>query len=274
MGGVGGVACLVRITSLTFLLAGLLYLLFEARQSWRGRVRGAAIALLALGMLAGPFLVNCWRTYGDPLYAINVHADIYRATEGQAVAVGTGQTAREYIELQIRAHPARTLDTFLLGMTEYPFANKWVGFEPWLHSAGTWISWAALAGLVLMAGSVAGRLVLVILAASLIPYALTWRLIADWRFTEHAYPFFLIAAALALTQAISALSSATWRPRGGPSPSPRRIGFWVGLGGSIAVVWIVATRVMPVLIFDPRVRHDPVWGPRHVVHRTGLVEPT
>jgi hypothetical protein len=39
---------------------------------------------------------------------------------------------------------------------------------------------------VLFARSSAGRLMLLVLATSLIPFAPTWRLISDWRFTEHA----------------------------------------------------------------------------------------
>jgi hypothetical protein len=46
-----------------------------------------------------------------------------------------------------------------------------------------------------------GRLLLTLLLASLVPYAFTADIPggAEWRFTLHAYPYFLIAAALGLT---------------------------------------------------------------------------
>ena len=34
---------------------------------------GVAAAFIVLAALLGPFLWSCWRAYGDPLYAINVH---------------------------------------------------------------------------------------------------------------------------------------------------------------------------------------------------------
>ena len=49
------------------------------------RLPRLGIAIAVLLVTAGPFLFNCWRVYGDPLYAINVHADIYRESEGQVL---------------------------------------------------------------------------------------------------------------------------------------------------------------------------------------------
>jgi hypothetical protein len=45
-----------------------------------------------------------------------------------------------------------------------------------------------------------GRLLWIILASSLAPYAVTWPIGggAEWRFTQHAYPFYLVAAAAAI----------------------------------------------------------------------------
>jgi hypothetical protein len=95
------------------------------------------------------------------------------------------------------------LDTVVLGMTSYPFGNKWRGFEPWMGPLARCLSWAAIAGLIVLVAFGAGRLLLLVVAASLVPYAATWRLIWDWRFTGHAYPFFLVAACLVISRAAS-----------------------------------------------------------------------
>ena len=99
--------------------------------------------------------------------------------------------------------PFHLIDTGLTGLTTYPFANKWDGLDyvsPWI---GRVLSVASAAGLILFLGSAAGRLLLVVLVTSLIPYAFTWPVPggAEWRFTMHALPFYLIAAWLALTRA-------------------------------------------------------------------------
>jgi hypothetical protein len=256
IGMVAGFACLVRITSLSFLIPAFGYMLLVVRQPWRTRARDVALASAVLAIIVGPFLVNCWRTFGDPLYAINVHADVYRASDGQAA--GPSQTAGQYIGSQVRARPVRTLETLVLGLTQYPFTNKWTGFDPWMHSAGTWLSWASLAGLMLFAGSPAGRLMLLILGASLVPYALTWRLAADWRFTQHAYPFLLIATWLALTRAALALSPATWRNLRAYPPTRHRMAFWAGAAGLVVVCWLMVTRGLPLLTFEETLHaHEP-----------------
>jgi hypothetical protein len=237
LGIVAGVACLIRITSLSFLAPGFAYLVLAAawagseakepaserelaqpvRRSWDARLRGVGLAVLVAGVIAGPFAINCWRVFGDPLYAINVHADVYRAAEGQVV--DASQTVKQFVGGEIRRRPIQTMDTFVLGMTSYPFLNKWSGFDVWLPSSGKWLSWAAILGLLLFLDSAPGRFLLLMLITSLIPYALTWRLAADWRFTEHAYPFLLLAAwfaiarGLAATHAVWRWGSAAWRRR-------------------------------------------------------------
>src|SRR5258708_19600438 len=155
----------------------------------------AGVAALAVA----PFLVNCWRVYGNPLHTIDVHVDVYRAAESNdtAAPADAGEkhySVRSYVSGHLRARPVATIDTLVLGLTSYPFANKWTGFEVWHPLLGRGLALAAIAGLCLLMATPAGRLLLSLLLSSLIPYAWTWRLIADWRFTEHAYPFFLIAA--------------------------------------------------------------------------------
>src|SRR4051812_1521341 len=100
LGLAGGVACLVRITSISFVLPAIATALFETSASTQQRLRFAAVAAFSTFALVAPFLMNSWRVYGDPLYAINVHANVYQATEGQAPRQDL--SAREYITTHLR----------------------------------------------------------------------------------------------------------------------------------------------------------------------------
>ena len=250
IGVAGGLACLVRLTSLSFFVPGLLWIIVAAPHPWTTRVRHAAAATVVMLALFGPFLVNCWRVYGDPLYAINVHADVYRESEGTSEpAAGV----RDYIGSHLRAHPVRTIDTAIIGLTRYPFANKWAGFKPWIPGAGRWLSIAALAGMLVFACTAAGRILLVVLVTSLVPYALTWQLSADWRFTQHAYPFFLIAASAAIVLPVSTATG--WRRSAVvPRPSRRRVAVLAGLAGVVALGAYVVTRQLPAWVFAESLR--------------------
>lgn len=246
MGAVAGIACLVRITSLSFTLPAFAWLLFTTRRPWRERLNGVGLGVLTMTTIVAPFVINCWLVFGDPLYSINVHADVYRATERQAVQ--PGQSAATYVEAKAYSRPMRTLDTVVMGLTSYPFQNKWRGFDPWSPTLGKWLSWACLLGLVLFIGSGPGRLVLMVLAASLIPYAVTWKLIADWRFTEHAYPLFLIASCFAIGRVVawtapSRIAGLLTYHR----PGLKRVACWALIPCGVGIgVWTV-TRVLPVL---------------------------
>ena len=84
-----------------------------------------------------------------------------------------------------------------------PFAIKWSGFAVWSPWLGATLCWLALVGLAACVFSPRGRLVLLVIAASLVPYAFTWNVAdgGEWRFTMHVYPLFVVAAvyAVALT---------------------------------------------------------------------------
>jgi hypothetical protein len=71
-------------------------------------------------------------------------------------------------------------------------------------------------GLVLMAATPQGRLLWVLLLGTLLPYAFTWAIPGggEWRFTLPAYPFYLIAAALALVLTLRSLPAAIRRVKG------------------------------------------------------------
>jgi hypothetical protein len=215
----GGLSCLTRITSLSFLLPGLAWLAlppFDAR-----RLRAvAASAGVAAGVLA-PYLVACQIAYGDPFYSINYHTGFYRARQG--VETGTSMSWQDY--LLSSATPVATLDTLIVGLTHYPFANKWRHFDWILPGLGRALAGAAVAGLLLFAFRPAGRLLLVLLAGALLPYAFTWPVPGgrEWRFTLHAYPFYLLAACLAVEVGLGALRPPAWaRLRERLAAAPRR----------------------------------------------------
>ena len=214
MGMAAGLACLVRITSLSFVVAGFGFLLVLRGRAWKSRLTELGLASITAAAITAPYIVNCWLTFGDPLYAINFHTGAYRATEGKSLEVK--QTAGEYLGQHFRASPVRSIDTFILGMTSYPFTNKWRGFKPWGDWLGTWLSRAALLGLLLFLASGGGRLLLVVLAGSMLPYAFTWRVASDWRFTEHTYPFYLLAAGFAIWEILALLISSQRRERLAP----------------------------------------------------------
>ena len=95
-----------------------------------------------------------------------------------------------------------------------PFVNKWQGFRYWLSGLGAAARALCLVGLAAMTAFPAGRLVLVALAGTLIPYMLTWNLGGGnaWRFTMPVYPLFLAAAALTVAGAVRAAPRlASWR---------------------------------------------------------------
>jgi 4-amino-4-deoxy-L-arabinose transferase-like glycosyltransferase len=245
LGVSAALACLTRIFSLSFLGPGFLYLLLWSADSWRHRLRDLAIATMTATVLVAPYLVNCWREFGDPLYTLNYQPLAYLAWEHAQPATTPGAVG--YIGGKLLNAPFQTLDTAALGMTSYPFLNKWDGFEPWLPGLGHWLAVAALLGLILFAASGNGRLLLVVLASAQVPFAFTWQLSADWRYTEFAYPFFLVAAGLVITNVIAFARPSRWRRLVARTPPLRTVCAWaLTLGGIAVVAWMIL-RVFPVL---------------------------
>jgi 4-amino-4-deoxy-L-arabinose transferase-like glycosyltransferase len=246
-GAIGGFACLVRITSVSFLAPGLACLFFLTDRPWKVRLREAGLAALAAMLIAGPYVINCWVTFGDPLYAINVHANVYRGAEGQ---VGDpNATATGYIGGKLLRRPWQTLDAALWGLTANPFLNKWTGFNAWSPALCSWLSYAALLGLFLFLGGWPGRFLLVVLVGSLLPYAVTWRLGSDWRFTEHAYPFFLVASCTAIGQAGRWLTPAALaRLKGWRRVPANRLAFWLAAALAVGPGWWAVTGALQALV--------------------------
>lgn len=195
-GGLSAISCLTRLSSLSFVLPALLWLVLDGDASERRqRARQAAIAFVVFVILTAPFLINCYLATGDPLFALNYHTVYYRHAEGRPIS--DAMSAGEYVRTKFAERPIGTLDTALIGLFWQPFVTKWNGYAHWITGLGSLLQWLAVIGIAAQAFFPAGRLLLVILFGSLVPYMLTWN-IADggaWRFTMHAYPFFLIAAA-------------------------------------------------------------------------------
>jgi hypothetical protein len=193
-----GGAVLSRVTSFSFLIPALGWLAFGRGPQAAARRRAIAVSIGVMLAVAGPYLLSCALAYGDPLYAVNFHTKFYRSRSG--IPYDSSMSWMQYLHTGFR--PFHLVDTGLTGLTTYPFANKWDGLDylsPWV---GRVLSIAA-AGLILFLGSANGRLLLVVLVTSLLPYAFTWEVPggAEWRFTMHALPFYLLAAWLALTRA-------------------------------------------------------------------------
>jgi hypothetical protein len=157
--------------------------------------------------LIAPFLINCWVELGDPFFAINHHTRYYRGHEGLPLDTSVG--ALDYVSAKLQDRPVATLDTAGVGLFVFPFNNKWIGFRAWSPALARALEWFAIVGLILAALTREGRLLWVMLITSLAPYAITWPIGggAEWRFTQHAYPFYLVAAAAAIVSVAQLL----WR---------------------------------------------------------------
>ena len=259
LGVAAGLAVLVRLFAMSFLLPGAVVLLLTLRTAWRRRLSLVGLAVVTAAAVAGPYFINCWRVYGDPLYSFNVHGDVYRVAEGQRES---GQGTAAYIIGKVTSRPFEMLDTIARGLTTYPFTNKWGGFDRWRPGLGRWVSWAAVAGLMLLAGSVQGRLLLLLMLMSLVPFSFTWKVDPNWRFTAHVYPILLIAAAVAMSAGLRGLRAVLMPgPTGAAGPIRGWRTPWL-TGAAVAAValsgtWLVA-RTLPRLVFAEmlRVRED------------------
>ena len=252
-GVAGGFAILTRIMAVTFLAAGVASVVMARPAAWRTHLRAAALALGVSVLVAAPYFVNCWRVYGDPLYTFNVHGHIYSVAERHEQ--WEGSTAG-YVAQKIERRPFEMLDTVTQGLTTYPFLNKWRGLDFWVPGLSWWASLASIAGLIVFAASSEGRLLLVFVVSSLVPFSFTWTTDPDFRFTMHAYPMLLIAAAVAVSVAFRAIRAVVVSGDPAAGLASRRIG-WLPWASTIALVLAVlwfTSRVSPSLVFAETLR--------------------
>lgn len=195
LGLAAAAACLTRITSLSFVLPVFVLAAWALRRRDEGR-RALLTALGVFAALLAPYLLSCWIAFGDPLHSINAHTVFYRGRAGLPHAAP--MSAWRFLGYQ--RGPFELLDVALTGLTSYPFLNKWTDFDDWIPGAALVLASAAVLGLVAFVLVPRGRLLLIALVCALLPYATTWTVPggSEWRFTLHAYPFYLVAAFWAL----------------------------------------------------------------------------
>jgi hypothetical protein len=249
-------ACLTRITALSFVVPALAVLAFAA---WRSPERKPALRNVALAALVGaalvaPYMINCAIATGDPLYAINYHTVYYRAAEGRNF--DRPQSAFAYVATKLRERPLETIDTAAQGLVTVPFHNKWFGFVHWFTWLPATLRAPAAAGLICAVFSPSGRFLLLLLVASLLPYAVTWSVGGggEWRFTQHAYPFYLVHGAWVVVTLVQVAVSVA---RGRLRPDRRalvRLAAKAGLALAIAGVAALWARGMPLLVANQALR--------------------
>src|SRR5262249_49127857 len=114
-------------------------------------------------------------------------------------------SAGEYLKQKLISRPYKFMDTGIYGLTGYSFWNKWKGYEYLLQGLGFWLAALSMIGLLFWLFHHERRLSLVLLFASLIPYVFTWEIPggAEWRYTMHAYPIYLLAAGYFLQELLA-----------------------------------------------------------------------
>jgi hypothetical protein len=150
-------------------------------------------------VVLAPYIVSCAVAFGDPFHAVNAHTGFYRLRQGlpATTSINWLQFIRE------SQSPRKTLDTLLVGLTLYPFENKWNGLDYMIPGLGSFLAVAAVLALLVWAIQPVGRMLLLLLVTSLAPYAFTWEILGggEWRFTLHSYPLYLVASACLLVSA-------------------------------------------------------------------------
>lgn len=277
-GTFAGLACLTRITALSFVIPALAVLVLDAPAPLRRQmIERAALAAGICAALLVPFLVSCAIATGDPFFAINYHTSYYRFAEG--LPSGQPMSAASYLGHKLASHPVTALDTAFQGLTVQPFLTRFGGFEGYVPRLGAALAWASAAGLAAFAFVPAGRLLLVILVASLLPYAFTWNVSSggEWRFTMHAYPLYLTAALFAVDRLVRGarhLAASGWRA-GVP---PRRVmAGMAAVACAAAVGWGLYVGLPWMVVREAILRGDDVsieTGPRdRVFFRRGWSGP-
>jgi hypothetical protein len=207
VGVTAALACLTRLSALTFVVPGLIYAAVSNDVPQPRAMRRVALAGAVTIALVIPFLINCARVMGDPFYAVNYHTRYYRAAE--RLTPDESVSALQYVSSKFTSRPVHAIDTAFVGLVVFPYRNKWNGFRPWSPHIGPALFWCGVAGLLLALTGRDGRLLWLILITSLIPYAMTWAVGGggEWRFTQHVYPLYLVGAFGAVVAAGWALAA-------------------------------------------------------------------
>ncbi len=203
-------ATLTRITAFTLAAPALACLAFVPRaRPRRERFRVSLVAAGVFAALVTPFLVTSWIAYGDPFHSINAVAPAYYASAEPPPA---DASVGHYLRTRLR--PFEMLDSVLVGYTVYPFAGKW-RFHEWWPPLGRILSALSVLGALLLLATPRGRLLWVLWAGALFPFVFTWQVPGGNapRLTTFAYPFYLIAAGVAVWAVLRALVAPEFRAR-------------------------------------------------------------
>ncbi len=222
LGVIAAAACLTRITSLSFVLPAFAILFVtRAAEDRRRRIGQVALAAALAAALVAPYLINCYRVTGDAFFAINEHTRFYRAS--QRLPYDKPMGALAYTAMKFRLKPVAETDTAFRGLFVYALSVKSWRIASWPPATRAVLTWLAVLGLTVWLWQPGGRIALLVLHASLIPYMLTWALPggSEWRFTMHTYPFYCAAAAAAVW-ATGSLAASRTRGRLGAIVSDRR----------------------------------------------------
>ena len=262
-----GLACLTRITALSFVLPAFLLVIVDGPPAvWRQRARMAALGAVICGALVAPFLISCAIATGDPFYAINYHTGYYRFGEG--LPSDRPMSTAAYLSAKFGAHPVRVLDTVLTGLFVQPFATRFRGYEGYAPHIGAVLRWCSAAGLLMLPFVPPGRMLIVILVSSLLPYAFTWNVSGggEWRFTMHAYPLYITAALFAADCAVRFLWRLWQQTPARPVAISRAAALRVGLVLTVAVAgWTIYLALPWFVVRESIVRREDVsieTGPR------------
>lgn len=264
LGLLGGLACLTRITSLSFVVPALVGLAFVPRsRPWRVRLEHVAVGALTCGALLAPFLLSCWVAYDDPLVSINGVAPAYQSASG--IDMGRDMGAIEYLAARFRTW--ELLDTLVIGATAYPFAAKW-NFDYLSPRLAGPAAAAGAAGMLLLCLARRTRLLVALFAAALFPFTLTWNVKGGdaWRLTLFAYPFYLVAAAFVWCGLVRLAVDGEARGRLQAALSERTTWLRVGVVSGGAGLVALAALGLPYWRLDESLRHGQaarvVAGPR------------
>jgi 4-amino-4-deoxy-L-arabinose transferase-like glycosyltransferase len=249
-------ACLTRISALSFVVPALLWIaLFAPRERRADSRKAAATAGLIAALLVAPYLVNCWRATGDPFYALNYHTRYYRSAEGKALDESV--SALDYVSAKLAARPATTIDTAAQGLTVVPFRNKWQGWTAWSSAIGPVLRGLGALGVLVAIWSPSGRLLLLMLVTSLIPYAVTWSVGGggEWRFTQHVYPIYLVCAFQAAAILLRFAASVVRHGFGGIALSRREAARAAAVAAIVGLAWI-GYETAPILVAREAIAAD------------------
>ena len=272
-GVIAGFACLTRLSALISVASGIVWTILEApRGARRPATRAAALSTLTAGLIVGPYLMSCAIATGDPFYAVNYHTKYYRFAEGLSPTVD--ESALHFMGRQFHQQPLHAMDTAAGGMFSWPFDEKWGGFERWSPVLARVLKWSSAFGLVLCLGSTSGRILLVLLFSSLAPYCLTWVLGGGgaWRFSEHVYPIYLIAAFQFLHRLASVAAEFVRRPSlDTVRLTTRAFRRGTALLGAAAVIWLVYVTLPLFVEREALERGEPAMVDARARHRWFLI---